>query len=755
MDLTSARVLDTLPPFEVTDDDTIDEDVQPMPLKRRITALKSFFCLFFLATIVCCQTVTYCLAHDPGGLTAEAVRVEAEPTLDGILDEEVWLQAVPVSQFRQRNPEEGTLASERTEVRIVYSSQAIYFGVTCYDSEPDQIIATQRGRDAEMGSDDNFAIILDTFHSHRNSFLFEMNPLGARFDSWITDEGLRMSPEWDERWEVSISIDEAGWVAEVRIPFTALRMPSQETQEWGIDFRRNIRRKNEEVVWSNYRRDFQFEQVSQAGHLTGLEQISSGFSFRIKPFGVLGLRRVTLDSGGSSTHNNSDIGLEDFKYRLSPNLTLDLTLRPDFAETEVDQQRANLTRFPLFFPEKREFFLEDAGVFDFGPGGARPELKLFHSRRVGLTEEREEVPIPFGGRLTGSAGGFELGFLDVQTESSELEPWRNYAIGRVKRNVFSRSYVGAMATNLETEQSDDYNRTAGFDSILVFFDHLTAVSFVARSWSPGVSEDSWATRPLKLTWESDLITANAEHMIIQRNFEAEMGFVPRSDMKQTIGDLTIQPRPDSEWIRSFTLGSNLTYITNQAGDLETRDQNLLLGTEWESGDRLRVNLGRNLERITEPFLLRDQLLIFPGTYRNNRVNVRFRTFPGRRISNFFGVGWEDFWGGDRFSIEMSPNLILSDQVTVEIDYNFDEISLPQGQLTSHVINTIVRYNLTNSWLTSTTAQYDSSEELFNLNFRLNYIYRPGDDVFFVFNRTRTNLSTDWSVALKVTRSFDF
>lgn len=755
MDLTSARVLDTLPPFEVTDDDTIDEDVQPMPLKRRIAALKSFSCLFFLATIVCCQTVTYCLAQDPDGLTAEAVRVEAEPTLDGILDEEVWLQAVPVSQFRQRNPEEGTLASERTEVRIIYSSQAIYFGVTCYDSEPDQIIATQRGRDAEMGSDDNFAIILDTFHSRRNSFLFEMNPLGARFDSWITDEGLRTSPEWDERWEVSISIDEAGWVAEVRIPFTALRMPSQEIQVWGIDFRRNIRRKNEEVVWSNYRRDFQFEQVSQAGRLTGLEHISSGFSFRIKPFGVLGLRRVTPDSGGSSTHNESDIGLEDFKYRLSPNLTLDLTLRPDFAEAEVDQQRANLTRFPLFFPEKREFFLEDAGVFDFGPGGARPELKLFHSRRVGLTEEREEVPIPFGGRLTGSAGGFELGFLDVQTKSSELEPWRNYAVGRVKRNLFSRSYVGAMATNLETEQSDDYNRTAAFDSILVFFDHLTAVSFVARSWSPGVSEDSWATRPLKLTWESDLISANAEHMIIQRNFEAEMGFVPRSDMKQSIGDLTIQPRPDSEWIRSFTLGSNLTYITNQAGDLETRDQRLLLGTEWESGDRLRVNLGRNLERITEPFLLRDQLLILPGTYRNNQVNVRFRTFPGRRISNFFGVGWEDFWGGDRFSIEMSPNLILSDQVTVEIDYNFDEISLPQGQLTSHVINTIVRYNWTNSWLTSTTAQYDSSEELFNLNFRLNYIYRPGDDVFFVFNRTRTNLSTDWSVALKVTRSFDF
>ena len=284
--------------------------------------------------------------------SVRAVQITQEPVLDGVLDEPVWQEASPVGQFHQRNPQEGSPATEQTEVRILYSDTAIFFGVTCYDSQPDRIIATQRARDADLEFDDSFAIILDTFHSHRNAFLFEMNPLGARLDSWITDEGRRTSPEWDERWEVAVAIGEEGWVAEVRIPFSVLRTPAAEEQVWGIDFRRNIKRKNEEVAWSNYRRDFIFEQVSQAGHLEGLRQIPRGFTYRIKPYVLLGLRRSLPEVGGASTLNEPDVGLEDFKYRISPNLTLDLTVNPDFAETEVDDPQINLTRFPLFFPEK-------------------------------------------------------------------------------------------------------------------------------------------------------------------------------------------------------------------------------------------------------------------------------------------------------------------------------------------------------------------------------------------------------------------
>ncbi len=686
--------------------------------------------------------------------SVRAVQVTQEPVLDGVLDEPVWQEASPVGQFRQRNPEEGSPATEKTEVRVIYSDTAIFFGVTCYDSQPDRITATQRARDADLEFDDKFSIIVDTFHSHRNAFLFEMNPLGARFDSWITDEGRRTSPEWDERWEVAIAIGEEGWVAEVRIPFGVLRMPSAEEQVWGIDFRRNIKRKNEEVAWSNYRRDFIFEQVSQAGHLEGLRQIPRGFTYRIKPYVVLGLRRSLPELGSASTHNESDVGLEVFKYRLSPNLTLDLTVRPDFAETEVDDPQINLTRFPLFFPEKREFFLEDAGVFDFGPGGDVPELRLFHSRRIGLTEEGEEVPILFGGRLTGKAGQFELGLLNAQTQESAPEPRRNYTVGRVKR-IFGRSFVGAMVTNLQSGGSSNYNRTAALDSELVFFDHLNLRSFLVKSWSTDVSEDTWSGRPFKLSWESDFFNANAEYQVIQRNFEAEMGFVPRKDMKQGLGEVSIHPRPDWEWIRRTTLGGFVSYITNQAGDLETRDQRMDLGVEWESGDRTFVVFGKNLESITQPFLLRGKLLVLPGVYQNNQSEFRYRTFRGRRFSTFQRIRWEDFWGGDRFSVTFNPNFIISDKFSVRIEYDFDDISLPQGQLTSHLVNSIFRYNLTNVWLTTTTLQYESTEDLYNLNFRLNYIYRPGDDVFLVFNRTSDTERTDWSVLLKVTQSFDF
>jgi len=270
-----------------------------------------------------------------------------------------------------------------------------------------------------------------------------------------------------------------------------------------------------------------------------------------------------------------------------------------------------------------------------------------------------------------------------------------------------------------------------------------------------VSEDTWAFRPAKITWESDFLNANIEHQAIQRNFEAEMGFVPRKDMKQTLGEISIHPRPDSEWIRRTTLGAFMSYISNQAGELETRDQKLTFGVEWESGDRSMMDFGKNLESITQPFLLRGKFLILPGVYRNNQYEYRFRSFRGRRLSTFLRIRWEEFWGGDRFSTTFNPNFIISDKLSIRIEYEFDDISLPQGQLTTHLVNSIFRYNLSNVWLTTTTLQFDSSEDLYNLNFRLNYIYRPGDDVFLVFNRTSDNVRTDWSVLLKVTRSFDF
>ena len=326
------------------------------------------FILMIGVSCACNAMARPAVVQGPAGKVARALRVDGSPTVDGDLSEAVWNGAPVVSEFLQRDPREGNPATERTEVRIIYNDQSIFFGVLCEDSQAGSIIANERARDDSLGSDDTFEIILDTFHNHQDGFVFRTNPLGTKFDSWITDEGGRENSNWDERWLVAATRNEVGWTVEIEIPFNSLRMPDRDSQVWGIDFKRNIRRKNEEAVWSNYRRDFNFLQVSQAGELVGLENISSEHKLRIKPYLTGGASRAFRD-GTAETDHLFDLGLEDVKYQLTPSLTLDFTANPDFAQADVDQQIVNLTRFSVFFPERREFFQENASLFDFGPGG--------------------------------------------------------------------------------------------------------------------------------------------------------------------------------------------------------------------------------------------------------------------------------------------------------------------------------------------------------------------------------------------------
>ena len=374
--------------------------------------------------------------------------------LDGNLDEAIWQRVPAISEFLQRDPQEGEPATETTEVKIIYTNTAIYFGVICYDSEPERIIAKERARDDTLTTDDTFEIILDTFHNRKDGFLFRTNPLGTKFDSWITEEGRRQNDNWDERWEVASRRTEAGWVLEIEIPFRSIRMPGEEEQIWGIDFKRSITRKNEEVIWSNYRRDFDFVEVSQAGDLVGLRDLSSELRLRIKPYVTGGAKRV-FTQGVPETEHLFDAGLEDVKYRLTSSLILDFTLNPDFAQVDVDDQVANLTRFSIFFPERREFFLENANVFEFGPGAGlahdqRGEPKFFHSRTIGLSEDQEPIDIIAGLKLTGQLTGLDLGFMSVQTDDFKATPGSNYSVLRVRKKLLSRSVVGFSGTNRQS-----------------------------------------------------------------------------------------------------------------------------------------------------------------------------------------------------------------------------------------------------------------------------------------------------------------
>ncbi|MBI4483902.1 MAG: carbohydrate binding family 9 domain-containing protein [Acidobacteria bacterium] len=698
-------------------------------------------------------------AHNPSR-SFVAQRVAEPPKLDGILDELVWSRAELVSDFRQRDPQQGEPATEGTGVGIVYTDSSIFFGIICHDSEPDKIIATDLRRDNALVNDDSVSIILDTFHDHRNAFLFRINPRGTQYDALITDEGKRVDPAWDERWWASAQISPTGWAAEVEIPFKSLRLPDGETQVWGLDIQRVIRRKNEAASWSNYSRNFEFEQVSQAGHLVGLENVRKGLRLRIKPFAIVGAKTSGIDPGA---HNLSEVGLEDVKYRITPSLTADFTVNTDFAQAEVDQQIINLTRFPVFFPEKREFFLEGAGIFEFAANlretlGLAEEFKLFHSRTIGLSPSGQTIPILGGGRLTGKVGGYNVGVLMVQTDSFQRIPANNFGVLRVKKDIFSRSSVGAIFTN-RSAKGEDFNRLVGFDSNLVFLKNLHIRNFFAKSETPGRQGEDWGAFG-QILWESDFLAVGTAHITLRPNFNPELGFLQREDVRKTTAEIAIKPRPRSGPIRQLTFRTFFEYFTDNRNVLQTKLTHYSFRIAFQNGSALLMSPHREFERLEKPFRLSRRVVVPAGDYRWTYYRMQYMFDPARRLSGNIVYEPGGFYGGITHSFAFIPRFKVTEKFSVDGNYGADYVSVPQGTFTSHVTNARINYAFTSRWLTATTLQYNSNLSLIGVNFRLNYIFREGDDFFLVYNEAK-DLSglngglVNRSLVAKLTYSFDF
>lgn len=703
------------------------------------------------------------LALAQGEKVAIAIPAESVIRVDGVLEESVWDTAPAVKGFLQRDPQEGDAATELTEVRIVYTSQSIFFGVICHDSNPEGIRATELRRDNDFENDDSFSLVLDTFHDHRNAFLFRTNPLGTQSDALITDEGRITNTNWDEKWNVAARIAEQAWTVEIEIPFKALRTTEQPVQIWGLDFERIIRRRTEFTYWNNYRRGFNFRQVSQAGHLEGLKNLSAGLTWRIKPFMRTALVRDSVERGGSDVDSLSEIGVEDLKYRITPNFTFDFTVNPDFAEADVDDQVLNLTRFPVFFEEKREFFVEGAGIFDFGPGGGEAsELKLFFSRRIGLSPQGRPIPIIGGGKLTGKAKGWTVGLIDLHTREFKGIPRRNLSVMRVKKDLLARSNVGAIFTNRQSgSPGDPFNRAWGADANFTFFDHFNLQTFATASYSPGKNDDRWAGR-IRSYWESDLVVANMEHLVIQKDFNPELGWLPRRDLRRTKAQLDLKPRPNSQTIRQLAFRTNVDYITNQAGQLETRSQDFTGEASFQSGDRFFLRYSHLFDRIKKPFPIQGLVTVPAGDYVWNTLLFHFFPSAHRKLSGTVVLRKEwGFYGGSNTQISWSPLLKVSKNLSVSPRYRFNQVTLPQGSFNSHLINSQFNYAFSTRWLTSTTVQYNNTTHFAGINLRLNYIYRPGDDFFLVYNESKTLAEggspgqVNRSLIAKLTYSFDF
>lgn len=695
-------------------------------------------------------------AQAPAALTktARATRTSAALTVDGILDESVWSQAEIIADFVQQEPDVNEPPTQRTEVRVLVGEDAFYFGITCADAKP--VTARERRRDNPLIDDDRFEIVLDTFHDHRNGYHFAINPLGTQYDALTTDEGRDVNVEWDERWWSETRVTAQGWTAEIKIPFTTLRS-DQNLDTFGVNFLRFTRRTNEKVLWTAWDRDFQFLQVSQAGHLTGVDGVHTGLKLRIKPYVLGGVRR---DPGGASAHV-ADAGLEVAKFSLTPALTAEITANTDFAQTEVDEAVVNLTRFPLFFPEKREFFLERAGIFEFGLGGRRGgqferNVQMFFSRRIGLTDDRRPVPILGGAKLVGRVAGLDLGVLSVQTGTVGRTRGSNAAVVRVKRNVLARSNIGAFLSNRQSSP-DEYNRVAGADATLTLFKNTDLQGFLARAWTPGRSGDAFAGRA-KYNWFTDKYELFVEHLYVGPDFQHDLGFVRRADMQRSNAAAIWQPRPGILDIRNFVVRTEVVYLTDTRGRLQTRDQVVQATSRWQSDDAVRVNTTAIFDRLDRPFEIATGVTLPRGDYNYREHFVEAEGGGKRVLSGRVRYGGGTFYSGRRQFVRVTPTFKPADVLSIEASYELNDVTLPQGAFTTHVLNTRANINLSNRWLTTALLQYDSASQRQVVFARLNYIYRPGDDVFVVVNRAAdrgTGRPAEYTVLVKMTYSLDF
>ena len=698
-----------------------------------------------------------------------AVKAASAPDLNGRA-EVSGKMSNSATNFIQKEPREGEPATERTEVRVSYTKDAVYFFVTCYDSEPEKIIATERRRDQSPEKDDSFWIILDTYNDHRNAFLFATNPLGMRYDARVTDEGRDVNLDWDGEWEVVARRTDKGWTANIRIPFRTLRVKGEKKQTWGVDFQRIIRRKNEPTFWNNFHRNYTFLSVSQAGRLTGIEDIESGFRVRVKPYVAPRVSNIdgNLSPGLGSAFNTG----VDVKYRITPSLTADFTVHPDFAQTDVDEQVVNLTRFPLFFPEKREFFREDLGLFEFGTdtgSGTRDsrDLKLFFSRRIGLSSRGEPVPIIGGVKVAGKIKGFNVGFINMQTRALKFappstrpeEPGSNFTVVRVKRDILERSNFGFIFTNRASGRAGDYNRAGGADANFRLLKNLLLQTFVARTRTPSLKGQDWSWRA-RVNYESDFWLAEIAYLDVGANFNPEIGFVPRRDQRTTNLNFGVKPRPKRGPVRQFQFSSRLDYTEDHRNILESRKWHYFtVRTTFQSGDRVVVDQHKIFERLLTPFQITPDIRIPVGAYPSHDIRVEYQASPARRIAGDdfaqFTREW-GFFGGDRFQLKLNPEVKFSKNLFVNLGYTLDDVNVPQGSFKAHVVNSRFNYSFTNNLLTSLTITYNSLADLFNARFRLNYIFRKNDNFFLVYDEGRgADGHARRALTGKLTYTFDF
>lgn len=670
---------------------------------------------------------------------------------DGRVTEDFWKRVPAATDFRQQEPSEGAPASEKTEVRIAYDDEYLYMGVILYDSEPSGIKATQKRRDVRIVADERFTWFFDTFNDKRNAYYMDVNPNALRTDGLITTgQGQSINLNWDGIWDAKAEVNEVGWSTEIKIPFRTFNFdPDSDT--WGVNFMRVIRRKSETVLWTGYQRNQGIDRPQDGGILTGLTGISQGLGLEVVPFGLLnGTEQKIIN--GDETDTEIDGGL-DINYSITPSLKASLTLNTDFAETEVDQRIVNLTRFAVQFPEQRDFFLEGANIYEFAPASG---INPFFSRRIGL-REGEPIPITYGARLLGNTDSYNLALLHVQTgEKGDINP-ENFSVARVKRNIGSESTIGMIYTRRATEGGGiselelQDRHTIGADlelgtSTFRNNKNLQFQAFFVYHNSPFEESmsDFWnrTTRGFRLNYPNQPWSWKISYREFGDAFDPAVGFTPRNAFRRLQPDIEYSPQfPESDIFQQIDWELRFEHLTDLDFELLTQEIRFtLFDITFMSGDVIEFDISRNFERLEAPFdIRRDNSIIIPiDEYVTWTVAGELETASYRKVSVGAEVETGGFWSGTRTQYGFDVSLRPFAGLELNPEYIHTNVTLDEGSFSTDLFRFEANMDFTNSLFFTTNIQYDNLSELLATNNRLRWILQPGSDLYLVYNHNWLN-----------------
>jgi hypothetical protein len=685
---------------------------------------------FFLLAAAACRA--------GGARTAKAVRTDEKIRIDGLLNERVWRESPDIGEFVEREPNSGAKPAEPTKVWVAYTRDALYIAVRCYDSHPEQIVARQMMRDGRLRDDDQLEILIDTFNDGRNAYYFATNPAGALQDARITENG-QFNMNWDAIWNIRTKIDKEGWTAEIEVPFKTIGF-NPRAEAWGFNVQRTLLRTREQSRWASPSYDANFFQVSKAGSITGISEISQGAGLDVKPYGLLGYSRDVTRADVSQ--GVRDGGFDVF-YRLTPNLMSTTTINTDFAETEVDARQVNLTRFPLFFPEKRAFFLEDSGIFDFAPSASQDyshsrDFLPFFSRRIGLVNG-EEAPILAGTKLTGKVGRFDVGLMDIRTRDSNAAPARNFAVGRVKANFLKESYIGALFTNGEptgggTNALGGVDVRLGTSNLFGRGKNFSVTAFGSKTFTRGLTgrDNAWG---VDINYPNDEFVARYQWRVIGENYNPALGFVSRPASRYSDIRLEYRPRPRlwnvRQMFHSIEYGSYFNLAHRQ---VESRAASASpLNWQFQDGAQVQLTYQPQFERLFAPFEIHPGVTIPRGAYWFHRGSLKFNTPQNRRLLLEGSWVFGGFYTGRDHELDTTLTWRKDRHLTTSIELQQFFVDLPQGSFRTRLALYKLDYTFTAFISLSNFVQYDTDSRNLGFQSRLRWIVKPGNELFVVVN----------------------